>query len=130
MTFDQPTPPDEPNTPYVLIGAEDYRWTIEAFDLLQAQVLTAAIEHRGTQRLVSASGQCPRCAHDVAFEHVGKIQAPAAVRGLGPTHVDAEVWETAEVRCSCHHPHPGRPETITTGCGIAFHVDVRPSVTP
>lgn len=121
------------NSPYVVTGAEDYRWTVDAFDLIQKRLLAVTIERRGQQRRVTASGMCPNCKHDVDFDHTDKVQAPTAGGGLGGLVVSPPMppepvveWETAEVRCSCRLPHAGRSEEVKTGCGIAFSVECRP----
>ena len=118
----------DPGSPFIVTGAEDYRWTIAAFDLLEQLKLNAAIERRGQQRRVTVTGECPNGTHDVAFDHVDRVQAPVE-RSLGSDASVAAAWESAEVRCSCRHPHAGRPDRIRTGCGIAFSVECRPKAT-
>ncbi len=126
MPNDLTAPPD-PGSPFVNTGAEAYRWTTAAFELLEQNQLDARIERRGGQRRVTATGECPNCHHDVAFDHIDKVQAPVE-RSLGSDASTPAAWESAEIRCSCQHPHDGRPEHIKTGCGIAFSIESRPSV--
>lgn len=128
MPNDQPAPAD-PGSPFIIAGAEAYRWTMAAFDLLEQHQLDAGIERRGQQRRVTATGECPNCHHDVAFDHVDRVQAPVE-RSLGSDTSTAATWESAEVRCSCQHPHAGRPDHIKTGCGIAFTIECRPNLIP
>ncbi len=81
----QPFEVDQPNA---------YKWTKDAFQLLQAGELSAEVRTDHDVRSAVVHGECPRCSHDVHFTQIldavtgesmttlGATTAPASARSL------------------------------------------------
>lgn len=115
--------------PFAQSGRNDYRWTERAYDLLTQGRLAVAITGVGEDTAVVATGECPRCTHDVAYSHAERIVAPeAAGAGPGSTAVEPRdrtgAYVGVDVVCWCDNPHPGRPTSLGRGCGVVFTADV------
>lgn len=115
--------------PFTESDRNDYRWTDRAFDLLTEDKLTVSILGSGSSRTVRASGECPRCGHDVDFELPDSVSVPSTGSGhlgaqsRGPGR-PADEYVPVAVACWCNEAHPGRPEAVKHGCGIVFGAEV------
>ena len=123
-------------------GAERtaYDWTDKAFDLMTVGKLTVAFGGMDNN-LVFATGECPRCTHDVAYTHVETIVVPQGPVGtLGTKSLpgpgsregrddqtdelgDGPCYVTVPVLCQCAEDHPRGPKDAR-GCGIAFNTEL------
>lgn len=113
-------------------GAESnaYQWTREAFYLIDGGHLHVEVTASSSRDLV-ATGQCPRCKHDVAYEQSQRIALPqgAGRRALAESSAGTQpagtpvAYTTYTVMCWCAELHPGRPADVR-GCGAVFHVNL------
>lgn len=118
--------------PYLASGRNDYSYTVKAFDLITARRLTVRVLRLEEKTQILATGECPNCQHDVAYEHLDNIvMTPGTPEGLGdytkaaPT--DGDGFVDVNVLCWCEHKHPGRPNTVKRGCGVVFAAEVKAS---
>lgn len=105
----------------------DYEWTEKAFELQTEGKLRASITDHSGVRIAEASGNCPRCVHDVDFSMEFDAPLPGKFGGLGQSIIATPVpleYATVDVVCRCSGDHPGRPEGVKLGCGILFSVEV------
>jgi hypothetical protein len=115
--------------PFAQSGRNDYRWTERAYDLLTQGKLTVTVTGSGEDAAVVATGECPRCDHDVAYSHPEQIVVPDAA-DAGALKTDAGqrnrrgVYAGVDVVCWCDNPHPDRPASLGRGCGIVCTADV------
>lgn len=119
--------------PYLTSGRNDYRYTVKAFDLITERRLTVRVLRRDENTQILATGECPNCQHDVAYEYLDKIvMTPGTPEGLGdhtkvaPTE-GGDGFVDVNVLCWCEHKHPGRPNTVKRGCGVVFAAEVKAS---
>ena len=101
-----------------------YRWTAEAYDLLVAGKLDAAVTIRAGVTTASANGECPRCHHQFQWSQVLDAVVFETVRTLGVDQTDTTGYIGLTVACQCTEDHSGRPTSVTEGCGINFRVEV------
>lgn len=101
----------------------DYRWTVSAFEALEAGTLKAGIERVGDNRVAWVSGFCPRC--DGPLEGLRRLLdgSRGATGTLGDTDKAQNHFVPLDVQCSCGHDHDGAPQD-TVGCGISFRVEL------
>ncbi|MFE5285461.1 hypothetical protein ACFRAQ_10910 [Nocardia sp. NPDC056611] len=111
--------------PYELQRPTAYEWTEKAYDLMIANALVVSLCTRERVELATATGLCPRCAHDVGFVMERNAPIPGHVGGLGQESaaIDEE-YVPVDVVCRCAGTHPGRPADVATGCGIVFRAEV------
>lgn len=118
------------------VEVNDYQWTDKAYELLLEGKLVVTRSANGGE--VIATGQCPRCGHDVDFSFLPTISLPYGGRGttrggagtLGgdsgrPAGAKAAEPEyvTVPILCQCGEEHQGRPSS-DRGCGIMFNVEM------
>lgn len=125
------------------VEVNDYRWTATAYDLMVGGKLV--VTRRAPGRRVVATGECPRCRHDVDYAFLPKItrprggpgtlgRGPGASTGGDAGHGDdatgadhdgeaAAEYETLPILCQCGEEHPGRPKD-GRGCGIVFNTEL------
>jgi len=109
---------------------------MKAYELLKTDRLQVRLVTQGGIERVVASGECPYCSDDVAFDLVQDVALPSpggrSTKGFDGVAGDPSVrppdFVTVDVACHCNAVHPGRPESITRGCGIVFRARVRPAV--
>ncbi len=112
----QPFEVDQPNA---------YKWTKDAFQLLQAGELSAEVRTDHDVRSAVVHGECPRCSHDVHFTQILDAVTGESMTTLGATTAPASAeYQQLTVECRCGAEHLGRPKGVTHGCGINFRVDV------
>ncbi|MFI6999334.1 hypothetical protein [Nocardia sp. NPDC050175] len=111
--------------PYEFARPTAYEWTEKAYDLMVTDNLTVTLIVRDAMRTAIASGECPRCTHDVGFVMELVAPIPADVSGLGDESgpIDPE-YVPIDVQCRCTGEHPGRPSNESKGCGILFRAEV------
>lgn len=63
---------------------------------------------------ISLGGPCPECGHASANE------IPRGFSSMARTAVQQAQAVTTEITCACTEEHPGRPSTVTTGCGRSW----------
>lgn len=123
------------------LGSEsnDYKWTVLAFDLINQGKLNVTLAGQAGIRVI-ASGNCPRCDHDVGYSCDETIVVPQGSSGTlsqdttqsGPaisvlledSVTDLVKYVTIPVLCQCRVDHPGGPSK-SLGCGISFNTELR-----
>jgi hypothetical protein len=125
--------------PYELEQPRAYRWTESAFALLTSRRLDVRIATIHGIGAVTASGECPRCRHDVEFTQEldapasagagGRVKSPRILETLGHAAregaEDQVGFSSVDVECRCRGTHPGRPNSLDRGCGIMFRASLR-----
>lgn len=105
-----------------------YKWTDDAFQLLNKKKLHARLIDQAGVTIAEASGECPRCHDDVSFTMELDAPLPGTTRGLGEPSLAAPSrtmeYVPFDVVCHCRGNHPGRPDGVEKGCGIIFRVEV------
>lgn len=108
-------------------SSDDYEWTTRAHSLLEAgQLRTKVVQHAGV-KMREASGECPRCGHDVAFRLTltSLVADRLNKRRMFSRHLASDAASNdsvaANVECRCSEPHAGRPDK-GRGCGLVFPV--------
>lgn len=94
-------------------------WTDTALEKLRSGSLNVRVSDRRRMRSIVATGDCPRCGHDVAYSE--SLDAPVPKMKL--FRLDGGASEKARVfiYCECDGEHPDQP-VGSTGCGITFAV--------
>ncbi|GGN99361.1 hypothetical protein [Nocardia rhizosphaerihabitans] len=116
--------------PFELKNPTAYQWTEKAYDLLLTDALTVALTVRHRIEIATASGDCPRCGHDVQFSMERDAPIPGTIGGLGTEDSSmTEDYVAVDVECRCKGGHPGRPDGISKGCGIVFRTEVQRTTT-
>lgn len=113
-----------PDPGWEVDGANAYKWTSDAYDLLLAGKLNAAVAVRSGVTQASADGECPRCHHQFQWHQVLDAVVYEPVRTLGVEQTDSAGYVGLTVQCTCTEPHTGRPPDVTSGCGINFRIEV------
>ncbi len=118
--------------PYLSSEGSDKHWTDEAYKLLKAGSLHVEVSQPKNRKMkVQATGACPRCGHDVAYEFFERITGPAVRPGFGDRvdigipHIQQlpDPYQDVTILCWCHTSHPGAPAD-QRGCGVAFTTSV------
>ncbi|MEU4711185.1 hypothetical protein AB0G00_32650 [Nocardia salmonicida] len=123
------TDPTTNDLPFELKNPTAYQWTEKAYDLLLAETLIVDLTVRHGIEIATASGDCPRCGHDVQFTMERDAPVPGTIGGLGTedTSMIAD-FVAVDVECRCKGIHSGRPEAISRGCGIVFRTEVKRTI--
>lgn len=126
-------PDDDEELPYLQSGNTDPKWAERALESAVAGLLQVKAKALKDSRLmIRATGECPRCSHDVNYEFIETVVGPTAVRAVPggspvePRQPDLDIFVDAQVLCWCEQKHPGRPAG-SRGCGVGFSIGVKQS---
>ncbi|MFT3888651.1 MAG: hypothetical protein QM713_10890 [Arachnia sp.] len=107
--------------PYLEGKANDKTWTVTANALMNEGLLAVTYEGKD----LVATGQCPRCGHDVGYRRPARIiltdQLDPTVNVLRP---GGPTWVQESVLCWCDDEHPGRGDNVQ-GCGAIFLASIQ-----
>lgn len=127
-------PDDDGELPYLQSGNTDRKWAERALESAVAGRLHVNAKALKDSRLmIRATGECPRCSHDVNYEFIETVVGPKAGGRAVPggsyiesRQPDLGSFVDANVLCWCEQKHPGRPAG-SLGCGVGFSIGVKES---
>lgn len=113
---------------YESASPNEYKWTLAAYEALSSGAMLVEIAGSDGIRRATISGSCPRCGHEVHFDQIldAVVGEDGGLRTLGLTTATSSepMYLELVVSCRCTEAHAGRPDGVTSGCGINFRVDV------
>ncbi|MFC3965944.1 hypothetical protein [Nocardia jiangsuensis] len=101
--------------------SRDPSWTRAVYEAIATAKISVLVRDDSDATTVTVSGPCPNCAHP--FTDTDTLKGSVDIgRVTFTVPGEPEPLPPATLHCTCREPHPGRPATVATGCGIHFLV--------